>query len=119
MKDIHLRVDNDIDDKIKDLSKRRGVSQAEVMRQIFREYFSTNAANDSLEIITSILRGVVRSELKPTENRMAKLSAKSAIAGATSMFLCTQTIADLGKHDSVEIYQKARKKAVAYLKEKK
>lgn len=118
MKDFHIFLDDDLDEALKGLAKIRGVNQSEVMRQILREYVSTNSANKSLDVITSVLRSVVRSELKSTENRMAALSAKAAIAGATSMYLNTQAIADMGKNDSIEMYQKARKKAVAYIKEK-
>lgn len=118
MKDFHIFLDDDLDEALKGLAKIRGVNQSEVMRQILREYVSTNSANKSLDVITSVLRSVVRSELKSTENRIAALSAKAAIAGATSMYLNTQAIADMGKNDSIEMYQKARKKAVAYIKEK-
>lgn len=117
MIDVHVRVDEDTKENINSLAASRGITQAEAVRQVFREYFSSDFATKSLDVITTIVRSVIRSELKPVENRMAKISAKSAIAGATSMFLNIQTLDDLGKHDSVEMYQKARKKAVAYVKE--
>ncbi|GBF33861.1 hypothetical protein DCCM_2972 [Desulfocucumis palustris] len=55
--------------------------------------------------------------MKPLENRLAKLNAKTGASSATAMFMLIQTLDDLGKHDCVEIYEKARKKAVAYLRE--
>ncbi|WP_244262755.1 hypothetical protein [Thermoanaerobacter siderophilus] len=82
------------------------------------ESITTEAANDGIDKVTEAVRKAMRDVLKPAEDRLAKLSAKTAVAAATAMYLNVQTIADMGKNDAVELYQEARKKAAAYLKER-
>ncbi|GBF35418.1 hypothetical protein DCCM_4545 [Desulfocucumis palustris] len=91
---------------------------AVIVRRIISEALASDAAVSSLDIIRSATREVIRNEVKPLENRLAKLNAKTGMASATAMFMLVQTLDDLGKHDCVEIYEKSRKKAHAYLKER-
>jgi len=82
------------------------------------ESITTEAANDGIDKVTEAVRKAMRDVLRPTEDRLAKLMAKAAVAAATAMYMNVQTIADLGKHNAVEIYNEARVKAAAYLKER-
>ncbi|SFE61344.1 hypothetical protein SAMN04324257_02271 [Thermoanaerobacter thermohydrosulfuricus] len=79
---------------------------------------TNEAANDGIDKVTEAVRKAMRDVLRPTEDRLAKLMAKAAVAAATAMYMNVQTIADLGKHNAVEIYNEARVKAAAYLKER-
>lgn len=79
-------------------------------------YLQSYHAYKCPDVITQTNRRIIRDELKPVENSMAKISAKSAVAAATTMYLNVQTIQDMGKNDAVEIYEKARSKAVYYIR---
>lgn len=118
MKEIHFRIDEKTDRKLKSLSKERGEPVAVIVRRIIGEALAAEAAVSALDIVRSATREVIRNEIKPLENRLAKLNAKTGMASATAMFMLVQTLDDLGKHDCVDIYEKARKKAYAYLKER-
>jgi len=117
-KNIRIWIDDELDRKLKSLSKERGEPVAVIVRRYIREALAGEAAVSYLDIIRSATREVIRSEIKPLENRLAKLNAKTGMSSATAMFMLIQTLDDLGKHDCVNIYEKARKKAYAYLKER-
>lgn len=87
-----------------------------LVRSVLNEFIQYYHAERGIDAITGTIRRVIRDELKPVENRMAKLSAKGAVAAATSMYLNVQTIQDMGKNDAVELYDKARSKAVYYIR---
>ena len=89
-----------------------------IARKILEKRLKEESAQDGIDAVTEAVRKAMRDVLKPTEDRLAKLSAKTAVTAATAMYLNVQTIADMGKNDVVELYQEARKKAVAYLKER-
>ncbi|MBO8129274.1 MAG: hypothetical protein H0Z39_08775 [Peptococcaceae bacterium] len=116
MKEIHLRVEDDLHKQLKAFAKQRGEPMAVVVRRLLRSALANQAAVDAVDVVSVAVRKVIRAELKPTENRMAKLAAKAAIAAATAMYLNTQTIEDLGKRDALDLYRRARVKAVAYLR---
>lgn len=118
-KNIRIWIDDELDRNLKSLSKERGEHVAVIVRRIISEALAGEAAVSYLDIIRSAIREVIRKEIKPLENRLANINAKTGMSSSTAMFMLVQTLEDLGKHDSVEIYEKARKKAYAYLKEKK
>ncbi len=118
MREIHLRLDDETSRKLKLLSEERGEPVAVIIRRFIAEAIASEAAISSLDVIRRSIREVTRNEIKPLENRLAKLNAKTGIASATAMFMLVQTLEDLGKHDCVEIYEKGRKKAYAYLKDR-
>ncbi|MCX7884570.1 MAG: ribbon-helix-helix protein, CopG family [Caloramator sp.] len=116
MRRLNFYLDEEIYNKLKALACENETSIAEIARRILSEGLSIEHANKGVDALTQTIRRVIRDELKPVENRMAKLSAKAAVASASSMYLNVQAIADMGKNDAVEIYDKARKKAVAYVR---
>ncbi|EIV99935.1 hypothetical protein ThesiDRAFT1_0953 [Thermoanaerobacter siderophilus SR4] len=118
MKKIYVWLPEDIYDALVNLASRRSEPISAVARRMLTESITTEAANDGIDKVTEAVRKAMRDVLKPAEDRLAKLSAKTAVAAATAMYLNVQTIADMGKNDAVELYQEARKKAAAYLKER-
>lgn len=113
---IHVRVSEDINLKLKSIAEEKEITVTELIRIILRDYISNESAENGIDKVTETIRRVIRSELQPVENRMAKLSAKGAVAAATSMYLNVQALNDMGLSDPVEKYEKSRKKAVAYLR---
>ena len=119
-KEIRVLIDNELDIALKAQATRRKESVAEIVRRLLKESLAKEIAEDSTYIISTTIRKTIRSELKLTENRIAKLVAKTSIAAATSMFLNYAVIKEgnLGlKINSKELYEQARIKAVAYLRE--
>jgi len=114
---IPLRLDKSTENMIEAIAKQRGESNQEVMRRILAkgaadELLLTFGADRLLELV----RNAVHDELKPAEERMAKLSAKSAIAAATAMYTNIEVLGQLGRSDIRTVYEKARSKAVSYVK---
>jgi len=118
LKKITVYLSEDTYEVLNNLSSRREESMSLIARKILEKRLKEESAQDGIDAVTEAVRKAMRDVLKPTEDRLAKLSAKTAVTAATAMYLNVQTIADMGKNDVVELYQEARKKAVAYLKER-
>ncbi|WP_246187528.1 hypothetical protein [Neomoorella glycerini] len=99
------------------LSIRRKESIAVTIRRLLSQAISEEAAVDGKDVITDAVRRAMRDVLKPTEDRLAKLASKAARMAATATYLNTQVIGDLGRRDVLQIYNEARKRAAAYLRE--
>lgn len=117
LKAVTIRFKKDTYQKLLILAQQRGEAVAVVVRRIIEDVVANEMAVAAVDVVAATLRKTIRSELKLTEDRLAKLAAKAATAAATSMYLNTQALKDLGKHDALDLYQAARKKAVAYLRE--
>ncbi|WP_338832856.1 hypothetical protein MHLNE_16060 [Moorella humiferrea] len=118
MKRLTVRLPEDVYNALAALSVRREESIAVTVRRLLSQAISEEAAADGKDVIIDAVRRAMRDVLKPAEDRMAKLAAKAAMAAATSMYLNTQVIGDLGRKDVLQIYSEARKRAVAYLRER-
>lgn len=107
----------DIIDKI---AKREGRSFAEEVRSLCNEAIKVQVSKDNIDLIVEIIDDRLRSILKPQVERLAAISAKGAIMSSTSVFLNAQTLVDLvpveKRREFNEIYEKARLKGVAYVK---
>lgn len=115
--ELRVGIDDELEGALIALVARRKENKAVVVRRILKKAIAEEHAVDSIDILNSAIRKAMKNELKPLEDRLAKLIAKSAIAGATSMYLNTQAISDLGLQDAILLYNEARKKAIAYLRE--
>lgn len=118
MKQLKVYLPDDVSEALYTLASQREETVSAVARRLLTQSIAEESAANGKDVITSAVRSSMRDVMKPFEDRLAKISAKAAIAAATAMFLNTQCIADLGKNNAVELYQAARKKAVAYLREK-
>ncbi|MBS3976621.1 MAG: toxin-antitoxin system HicB family antitoxin [Syntrophomonadaceae bacterium] len=110
---FRIRLTDDLHKRLQAAATRRGHSVATLIRDILDQALTEGAAVDGREVLDKAIRRAI----KPDIERLATLLAKSTIAGATSMYLNMQAIEDLGKTDATEMYQTARKKAVAYMRE--
>jgi len=120
-KAITVRVAGDVYETLLTISKRRGESISSIVAQMIDENLEQKSAVDGLDLVSAALAKTIRRELKPVEDRMAKLAAKTAIAGATGMYLnyfvIQQALRPKLTKSAKEVYETARVKAVAYLKE--
>lgn len=98
---IHVRVSSSLHDQLKTLAITRNETVAEVVRRLLEEGSSTEIVAQRLDTITTAIRRTIRSELKSTENRMAKLSAKAVkFAGATIHLTESFRIASAGNQNA-------------------
>lgn len=118
MKKVTVYLSEDTYEVLNNMSSRRKESMSLIARKILEKGLKEESAQDGIDAVTEAVRKAMRDVLRPTEDRLAKLMAKAAVAAATAMYMNVQTIADLGKHNAAEIYNEARAKAAAYLKER-
>ncbi len=115
-----------LDDKtyntIKEISDSTGDSIAEVSRNLIQKGLAKDYVDDSKDIIASIVREQLEIVLKPKIERLAKIGSKAGHMSATAVYLNVQALQDLVpkelRKNPVEMYEKARVKAISYMKNK-
>jgi predicted CopG family antitoxin len=119
---VHLRVNDDIYNKVKNIAYKKGESISEVMRKLIEDGLTLEVGNENKDIISSIVREELKAVLKPNIERLAKISSKSGHMSATAAFLNVQTLMDLvpkeNRREVRTMYEKARKMAIDYMKTK-
>lgn len=114
---LQFRVEEDLELAIRALAQRRKEDIADVCRRILREGVSQEALVDGSDQMLKIVRDCMRDVLRPVEERLAKINAKTAISSGTAMWMTMQVLEEAG-YDAQEVYTKARKKAVVQLQER-
>lgn len=114
-----IRFDAETYNALQLLAQQRGEPVTVIIRRVVKDFLANKSAVNGVDVIASALRRVIRAELKPTEERLAKLNAKTAIGALTSMYLNYFIIKE-GKFNMglspKELYEEARVKAVAHLR---
>lgn len=113
-----------VDDKtyemLTNISKSEDKTLAEVTREIIKKGLATEWVDENKDMITTIVREELRAVLKPSVERLAKISSKSGHMSATAAFLNVQALMDLVPKEKQrpvrQMYEKARKMAVDYMK---
>jgi len=113
---LRVRVTSDLKNKLQTLALETGEDVSEIVRKFLEESLDRYYSEKSIDYLKYEFRQAVNDALKPHVERLAKISAKSAINSGTSMYMNVQMIGESGK-DAVSIYTEARKKAVANLKQ--
>lgn len=112
---LRFRVNDDLYNAVKGIAAQKGVTLADVCRELLEDAVAKQQGEQSQDYLLALVKRAVREELKPAEERLAKISAKNAITSGTSMFMSMQVLEETG-YNTQEVYTKARKKAVALLK---
>jgi hypothetical protein len=121
--DLHIRVDKATMDKLTIMAGNRKESLATTVRRILIMGLNTEIAEHSSDTLAAAVRKAIRVELKSTENRLAKLSAKAGIAAASAMYLADEIYIAAGsdpqadRANSPERLTNIRTRAARYLKE--
>ena len=117
---IHLRLDEKTIEQIKSISKKDGDSMAETTRKLIKKGLASDWIDENADMLIHLIRQQLEAVLKPSVERLAKLSVKSGVMAATATFLNVQAFQDLVPTENrkipVEMYDKARKKAAEYMK---
>lgn len=119
---IHLRVEDDQYQKIKNLAHKRGLSITVLLREFIDQGLQERLAAENLDLIAMVVRKQVEITMKPHVERLARLSSKTGHMAATSTFLNAQALMDLVPDDRRReirtMYANARKQAVQFMKTK-
>ncbi|NLN52928.1 MAG: hypothetical protein GX150_01320 [Firmicutes bacterium] len=116
--ELRFRVTSEMAQLVKAAAQKKGRSVPDYLRQVLRENIATNELADQKSALQSYVADAVEEKLKPVENRLAKITAKTAHASAISIFLQAQAMADLGKSDVVDIFKIAREKGLAFVRDR-
>ena len=116
-KRINIRVDDTTFKLLENLASKRGESISSVARRILSSNLQQEVALSAQDVLISTVRKAIKQELKQTENRLASLSAKSAISAATSENLSSYILKILNEPNIQGVRDACRKRAVAYIRE--
>ena len=116
--EIKFRVTKEQKQQILTAAKARDKAVSDFLRQALRDYLAVDEMESRKDTIQSYVANAVEEKLKPVENRLAKITAKTAHASAISIFLQAQAMADLGKSDVVQVFKVAREKGLAFVRER-
>ena len=119
---VTFRLPNHTYKELEAIAKNRDESLAFIIRAYVSKGMAKDYTDDSKDTITSIVRTTIKAELKPSVERLARISSKAGHMAATATFLNVQALMDLvpkeNRKDVRELYDRARKKAVSYMKMK-
>jgi hypothetical protein len=108
--------------KIENYAKHEGINFSEAVRSLCERGLTEKIYEENLDLISHIVREQLDVVIKPHIERLAALSSKTGHMAATAAFLNIQAMQDLipddKKRDLIVIWEKARKKAVTYMKAK-
>ncbi|MCR3922018.1 MAG: hypothetical protein NUK65_05805 [Firmicutes bacterium] len=116
--EVNFRVTKDQKQQILAAAKAKDKAVSDFLRQALREYLAVEEMEGRKAIVQKYVAEAVEEKLKPVENRLAKITAKTAHASAISIFLQAQAMADLGKSDVVHVFKLAREKGLAFVRER-
>jgi hypothetical protein len=112
---MRIRLDDELDEQLTALASMRGEAKAELCRRLLQKAVAQELAETAIDPILLAVRHAMADVLKPVEERLAKINAKTAIASATTMYMNQQVFEDLGKNGRA-LHEAARKQAVAFVK---
>lgn len=117
-----IRLDKITYDKLNEISENRQEPLANIIREYIKKGLAKEYIEDSKDIIASVVREQVELVIKPHVERLAKISSKSGHMSGTAAFLNVQALMELvpkeQKRSVREMYNKARKMAVEYMRSK-
>lgn len=105
--------------EIERIAKTTGKAKSEIVRDFAEAGMKLQMSEERLDFITQIIRQQLEMLMDGYVERLAALSAKGAIMSATATYLTAETISKFVPLSEQEefrmVYEKARKKAIAYI----
>lgn len=121
-KRINVTFDLETYDQIHLLADLRNTHMSEVIRLWSLEALNGQVAANNIDLITKIMSSELKNIIQPQIERLASLNAKTCIQASTSAYLNAEALANLVplelQQDLEYVYEVARKKGVAYTKNK-
>lgn len=117
MRDLHIRITQELFDSVTALATRRGEPVTVVLRRIISQGVSENAAYDSQAFISRIIRPVIRSELTPWKHWGSRSALDAAISGQLITWLLREYLASHGRNAELpRIIAEARQRGLERIK---
>ncbi|MEN1990228.1 hypothetical protein [Paenibacillus hubeiensis] len=113
-----LRMELDVEAKLNAVMALTGEKKPDALRRLLRDAVERELAEQTLGYVLPQIRRAVSESIRPTEDRMAKIASKAAIASGTAMYTNLELLGQMGKKDIREIHKTARVKAVSFLRNK-
>lgn len=102
--------------------KGKGVTIPDVIREQIDRGLTTNYEVENIDLITRILQEQLSAMIVPAVERLAALNSKTCVQAATAAYLTAETINKFVptqyQEDFNLVYEKAKKKGVAYTRNK-
>lgn len=114
---LKFRVTKEMENIIKGEAEKHGLSLADYLRQALSDYIKLENAKAAEGYLDQIVSRAIEKNMRPFEERLAKIIAKTAYATAISTYLEAKLLADLGCNDMVELFHIARQKGIAFVRE--
>jgi hypothetical protein len=108
--------------QIRSLAGKNDECMSALVRSWAEQGLNGTLTKDNISVLVPIIREQIESILSPKMERMIALIVKTCIQAGTATYLTAETIANLLPYelqkDYQDVYDAARKKAVAYVKNK-
>lgn len=106
--------------QIKSIAYKKNCSMGEVVRGWAIQGLNGKVSKDNISLVSEIIEETLTAYLNPKIERLAAISAKGAIMSAATTYLNAETLSKFVPKESLkeyqEVYEQARKKAVAYVR---
>ncbi len=116
---ISITFDDETYRQIKLISDKNGDSLASTIRTLIQHSLDGELTKSNMDFIAGIIREQIRDVLHPQVERLAAMNAKTGVQAGTAAYLTAETIAKFVpqelQEDVRDTYERARKKAVAYM----
>lgn len=107
-------------EEIKLIAQKENKTMAELVRDWALQGKNGILTEKNLDVLAPIIREQLKSILDPQMDRIATLQAKTCVQAGAAAYLCAETISKFvqpsEREDLQDVYIKARKKSVQYLK---
>lgn len=121
-KRINVTFDVDTYNKIRLIAHKEGRDMSDVVREWTVQGINGHVTEKNLDVIAPIIREQVRAEMEPMMQRMIAISAKACIQSGTAAYLSADAILKFvppeQREEVRETYEKARKRAVEFMRAK-
>lgn len=109
-------------ENLKNVAAKTHQSMGAIARDYTIKGLSGEITQDNIEFLLPIIREQIRNIMEPLMERQIALTAKTCVQASTAAYLCADSILKFvpkEQRDEVrDSYEKARKKAVEYVKSK-
>ena len=119
---ITVTFDDETYEQLKNIADKNHCSISEVVRKYTTNGLNGSLSESNIDYVSAIIREQLRVVMQPLSDRLTSMTAKTCIQASTAAYLTAETIArfvpDEYQEDLIQVYEKARKKGVQYLKQK-
>lgn len=112
---FNIYLDDELLKRVDAEAVKMGMNRSELTRHVYETYLSNAAANEGTDAIARILRNLLKDELNPQFNRIAKMVSKNTKASATGMYMQLVQLSKNKEIDAIAAFRESETKAAAYL----